>query len=819
MTLLAAAAALAFGALATSAGASAQQAAGVQAAAAHARAGASVKPDYKRVCPVSTRRGVWACMALIRTNVSPHMQPAARPDSAPSGDGYGPSDLQSAYNLPSGTAGSGETVAVVDAYDDPNVVSDLAAYRSAWGLPACTIANGCLSVVNQDGQASPLPPNSPAGDDWSVEESLDLDMVSAVCPLCHIIVVEADDDQGDGLLIAQNTAVSLGASFISDSWGGAEYSSETSDETAYFKHPGVAITASAGDAGYGVSFPAASQYVTSVGGTSLTQDSSARGWTESVWGSHSGGAGTGSGCSAYEPKPSWQTDTGCSQRTDNDVAAVADPNTGVAIYDTDNSDGGWIEVGGTSASSPIIASVFALAGTPDPGTYPSSYIYQHVQALYDVTSGSDGSCSPGPPYWCTAGAGYDGPTGWGTPDGTAAFTAPPLTKPGAPGTPSATAGNAQAAVSFSPPGSDGGSPITSYTVTATDTTNAGNGGQTASGAASPITVTGLTNGDSYTFTVTATNAVGTGPPSGASNPVTPAAVPGAPGTPSATAGNAQAAVSFSPPGSDGGSPITSYTVTATDLTNGDSYTFTVTATNAVGTGPPSGASNPVTPAAPGTVPGAPVISVGTGGNAQATVAFTPPRGDGSNPITSYTVTAIDTTNSANGGQTASGAASPITVTGLTNGDSYTFTVTATNNVGTGPSSPASNPVIPALPGHGTADLSIAVSGPASAADGSTFTEKLTVTNHGSSRATSILSELAVPKQVTVTADPGGFKYNSKVYWTKQSLAAHSTVTYTITFKAGAAGNGTALIDVATVSLKIPDPTMANNVAVKRIRLG
>jgi len=181
----------------------------------------------------------------------------------------------------------------------------------------------------------------------------------------------------------------------------------------------VAVTASAGDSGYGVSYPAASPDVTSVGGTSLSTASNSRGWTETVWGSSSGGEGTGSGCSADSSKPSWQTDTGCSKRTDNDVAAVADPNTGLAVYDT-YSQGGWLEVGGTSASSPIIASVFALAGTPAAGTYPSSYIYKHTSNLFDVTSGADGSCSPA--YLCTGEVGYDGPTGWGTPDGTTAFS-------------------------------------------------------------------------------------------------------------------------------------------------------------------------------------------------------------------------------------------------------------------------------------------------------------------------------------------------------------------------------------------------------------
>jgi subtilase family serine protease len=371
---------------------------------------------YKRACPVTTKHDRMACMVLIRTNVGQKAQASLSPDQAPSGDGYGPSNLQSAYVLPSSTAGSGETVAVVDAYNDPNAASDLATYRSDWGLPAC--GSGCFKQVNENGATSPLP--AAAGrTGWDVEESLDIDMVSAICPLCHIILVEASSADTTDLGTGVNAAVSLGADFVSNSYGGSESSSDPTYDTDYYNHPGVAVTASAGDGGYGVSYPAASQYVTSVGGTSLSTASNSRGWTETVWGSSSGGEGTGSGCSADDAKPSWQTGTGCSKRTDNDVAAVADPNTGLAVYDT-YSQGGWLEVGGTSASSPIIASVFALAGKPTASTYPSSYIYKHTSNLYDVTSGANGTCSPA--YLCTGEVGYDGPTGWGTPDGVAAFT-------------------------------------------------------------------------------------------------------------------------------------------------------------------------------------------------------------------------------------------------------------------------------------------------------------------------------------------------------------------------------------------------------------
>jgi hypothetical protein len=337
-------------------------------------------------------------------------------------DCYGPADLQSAYALTAASAanGSGETVAVTEVADDPNAESDLAVYRSYYGLPPCTTANGCFKKVNDEGQQSNYPP---ADDGWAIEESLDLDMVSAICPLCHILVVEAAN--GDAVDQPDITAVALGAKFVSNSWGAPDLPGETAASPG-FDQPGVAITASAGDDGYndgyGTLFPAADPYVTSVGGTSLLPDSDTRGWDEIAW------TGTGSGCS-YEPKPSWQQDSGCSMRTDNDVAAVADPDTGVAIYDTydllDASDGscadGWCEAGGTSAASPIIASVYALAGTPEAGTYPASYPYADPSALNDVVAGTNSSTGCTPTYLCTAGPGYDGPTGLGTPNGTSAF--------------------------------------------------------------------------------------------------------------------------------------------------------------------------------------------------------------------------------------------------------------------------------------------------------------------------------------------------------------------------------------------------------------
>jgi hypothetical protein len=355
-------------------------------------------------------KGQAACLSLARTDVMHHL--GISPDATPSG--YGPTDLQSAYAL-SASAGSGATVAIVDAQDDPNAEKDLGTYRSQYGLPSCTTANGCFRKVDQNGGTSY--PTADSG--WAGEISLDLDMVSAVCPQCHILLVEATSANMDDLGTAVNRAVTLGAKYVSNSYGGSEDSSDTTSDTSYFNHPGVAITVSSGDSGYGVEYPAASKYVTAVGGTSLSRASNSRGWSESVWGSSAGGEGAGSGCSAYDTKPTWQTDTGCSKRTVADVSAVADPNTGLAVYDSYGASG-WQVYGGTSASSPIIASVYALAGTPAAGTVPASYLYSHTANLNDVTSGANGSC--GSSYLCTAKAGYDGPTGLGTPNGTAAFT-------------------------------------------------------------------------------------------------------------------------------------------------------------------------------------------------------------------------------------------------------------------------------------------------------------------------------------------------------------------------------------------------------------
>lgn len=325
--------------------------------------------------------------------------------------GYTPADLQDAYNLPSATAGKGQTVAIVDAMDDPNAESDLATYRSQFNLPPCTTQNGCFKKVDENGGTNyPMPDSN-----WAGEISLDLDMVSAICPNCHILLVEASSADFQNLANAVNTAARLGANAISNSYGGDEDSTIKNYASAY-SHPGIAITASTGDSGYGVAAPSSFSTVTAVGGTTLNRGGNhangSRNWSETAW------SKAGSGCSQYIAKPEWQTDKGCSMRTVADVSAVADPNTGVAVYDTYGQTG-WVVFGGTSVSSPIIASVYALAGNAASlKINDASYIYKHTDALNNVTSGSNGNCGN---YLCTAGPGYNGPTGWGTPNGVGAF--------------------------------------------------------------------------------------------------------------------------------------------------------------------------------------------------------------------------------------------------------------------------------------------------------------------------------------------------------------------------------------------------------------
>lgn len=343
----------------------------------------------QRVC-ATVATGYARCLSWVRTDVHGLLIP-----NTPSG--YGPGDLQTAYSLTSESSsdGKGQTVAVVDAYNDPKAAADLAVYRAQYALPAC--GSGCFSAIalGHTNNAS-----------WAQEESLDVDMVSAICPNCHILLVEAASNSVASLAAAEKYATAH-ADYVSNSWSGNEGTKKYDTD---FNASGVAITAATGDNGHNATaqWPAILSTVTGVGGTSLNAISPR---AETAW------SGAGSGCSTIYAKPSFQNgiSTGCSERAQADVSADSDPYTGVAAYDSYHQ-GGWLVFGGTSVATPIVASVFALAGNT--ASNNNAHVYAHASDLNDITSGRNGKC--GPPL-CQAGVGWDGPTGLGTPNGISAF--------------------------------------------------------------------------------------------------------------------------------------------------------------------------------------------------------------------------------------------------------------------------------------------------------------------------------------------------------------------------------------------------------------
>ena len=365
------------------------------------------QPSLHRACGAAPVGWV-KCFAVWRGAGAASATTARTSAAGLPSNGYSPADITSAYEL-GASAHPGDTVAIVDAFDNPKVESNLRTYRATWGLPSCTLANGCFRKVNQRGGSTP----PPADADWGVEISLDVQAVSAVCPSCKILLVEADDNSLVAIGKSVNTAVRLGANVVSNSYGGDEFNGILAMGKAYYTHPGVAQVASSGDFGFGpAQFPAVSSHVIGVGGTSLR---SVHGqWHETAW------WGAGSGCSAWVHKPAWQHDTHCLMRTVADLSAVADPDDGLAVYDTFGlgPDNGWIEVGGTSLSAPLIAGMIGLAGHEGRLDNPS-YVYSHREGLSDVVGGSNGFC--GGDYLCTGKKGYDAPTGLGSPRGVSAL--------------------------------------------------------------------------------------------------------------------------------------------------------------------------------------------------------------------------------------------------------------------------------------------------------------------------------------------------------------------------------------------------------------
>jgi len=350
--------------------------------------------EVKYVCRHPALAGHRECdaVAVLNANASRVATSGGCNKSAP----YCAADLQAAYGVSQAakSGGKGATVAIVDAYGYPNAASDLAVYRKSMGLPNCTVSQRCLRIVNQYARTAPLPkPNADPSDDWRAEEALDLDVISAICPNCRIVLVEANSDKDADLGAAVNAAVALGAAAVSNGYSGGE---ERAREAAY-QHAGRVLTASAGNDGAGAKAPCSYAGVVCVGGTSLLAGSNGRGWSERAW------SGTGSGCSAYVAKPSWQHTKLCVTRSDVDVAAVADPATGVAVYES--AGGGWQQFGGTSVGAAIVAALFTLGPSAARANAPQ-WIWRHGPTAYRQVDGSKS---------------YDAATGWGTPNGVRGF--------------------------------------------------------------------------------------------------------------------------------------------------------------------------------------------------------------------------------------------------------------------------------------------------------------------------------------------------------------------------------------------------------------
>ncbi|MFZ1017225.1 MAG: S8 family serine peptidase [Candidatus Cybelea sp.] len=409
----------------------------------------SVDP-VRNLCSAPATDDRARCFAMVRTDVAAGatpmlatagVQPAEEVQNCRDlfSKGYCPIDLQTAYGLPSLTNGFEKVVAIVDAYGYHHAAADLAQYRKTMGLKPCTTESKCLRIVNQSGQSSPLPPEPPLSDDWKGEQSLDLDMVSAICPHCKIILVQSKDDYTNDLYAGVATAGKLGAKYVGASWGVKEFGGD--DGT--FHQAGVVIAAAAGDEGGGGSKggpqqPCTYTYVVCVGGTHLVRSNNKRGWTETAWNDWSydacGGpcGATGSGCSTKIAKPSWQTDGLCGKRVEADISASASLRSPVVVYNSEEGGGPcpnncfWL-YGGTSASAQIIAAAYALAG--DAGTQSgASYLWKHHMGhVYDVLAGNNIApklginCASSVKYICYARTGFDGPTGWGSPHGLGAL--------------------------------------------------------------------------------------------------------------------------------------------------------------------------------------------------------------------------------------------------------------------------------------------------------------------------------------------------------------------------------------------------------------
>ncbi len=329
---------------------------------------------------------------LVKPNVSPKVL-------------ISPSTIKSFYNLPSNNRGTG-TIVIIDAFDDPTAEADLATFSNQYGLSACTTANGCF-------QKYKMSANIPVNNNWAIEDSLDIQWAHAIAPGAKILLVEAKSDNGIDLINALNYVKTLpNIRSVSLSWGGNEFSTESSYGNSLINNYGATYFVASGDSGHGTSWPAVSVNVIGVGGTTLNLNLNGTFKSETAWSGSSGGV------SKYIKEPNRQIVAKINYtngyRATPDVSYNADPNSGYAVYDSTPYNGyrGWFQVGGTSAGAPQWAAINTLSN----GTITNNKIYTDAlvtnQAYFrDITVGNNGSCG----ILCNTSAGFDYVTGWGSP--------------------------------------------------------------------------------------------------------------------------------------------------------------------------------------------------------------------------------------------------------------------------------------------------------------------------------------------------------------------------------------------------------------------
>jgi len=381
--------------------------------------------NFVQNCP-DAPSGHFRCFSVIRSDGG------GAHAHTPTPQGYGPAEYRGAYGLNGLVSPNNAVVAIVDAYDNPNAKADLDMYSTIYGIPVlpnCTgaIASSavpCFQKVDQNGGTTfPI-----YNESWAGEIALDVQAVHAICPNCRILLIEATTNSYADMMAAVDRARILGAHVVSNSYGGGESSGLYTSYDSVFNNTGIGYTVSSGDDGFdaGAQFPAGSRYVTAVGGTSLTVGTGNTYGSETVWNWHTGHGLAGSGCSAVEPKPTFQTDAGCTNRMIADISADA---SNASVYWTKQGQAGtWFVFGGTSLSAPMIAAMYGLAGGVPDGQYGNAWLYSHMTAgnLHDVTTGDNilntatVNCNS-QPYFCHGVSGYDGPTGRGTPLGLSAF--------------------------------------------------------------------------------------------------------------------------------------------------------------------------------------------------------------------------------------------------------------------------------------------------------------------------------------------------------------------------------------------------------------